>query len=58
MKLFKKIFNHEYKELEKFKKIADQVIALDEEYLNFWELFAPFFLWKNCNLLKCLTILY
>jgi len=32
MKLFKKIFNHEYKELEKFKKIADEVIALDEEY--------------------------
>ncbi len=32
MKLFKKIFNHEYKELEKFKDIANQVIALDEEY--------------------------
>ena len=32
MKLFKKLFNHEYKELEKFKKIADEVIALDEEY--------------------------
>lgn len=32
MKLFKSIFNHEYKEVEKFKKIADQVIALDEEY--------------------------
>ena len=32
MKLFKSIFNHEYKELEKFKKIADEVIALDEEY--------------------------
>ncbi len=32
MKLFKKIFNHEYKELEKFKKIADEIVALDEEY--------------------------
>jgi len=32
MKLFKKLFNHEYKELERFKRIADEVIALDEEY--------------------------
>ena len=32
MKLLKKLFNHEYKELEKFKAIADKVIALDEEY--------------------------
>ena len=32
MSLFKKLFNHEYKELERFKKIADEVIALDEEY--------------------------
>ena len=32
MKLFKKLFNHEYKELERFKKIADEVIALDSEY--------------------------
>ena len=31
MKFLKKIFDHEYKELERFKKIADQVIALDEE---------------------------
>ncbi len=31
MKFLKKIFDHEYKELESFKKIADQVIALDEE---------------------------
>ncbi len=31
MKFLKKIFDHEYKELETFKKIADQVIALDEE---------------------------
>ena len=32
MKLFKKLFNHEYKELERFKKIADEVISLDNEY--------------------------
>ncbi len=32
MSFFKKLFNHEYKELEKFKKIADEVIKLDEEY--------------------------
>ena len=29
MKLFKKIFDHEYKELEKFKVLADQIVALD-----------------------------
>jgi len=27
----KKIFDHEYKQLESFKKVADQVMALDEE---------------------------
>ena len=31
MKIFKKMFDHEYKELERFKKIADQVVALDEK---------------------------
>ena len=31
-KLFQKMFDHEYKELEKFKKIADEVFALDEKY--------------------------
>lgn len=31
MKLFKKIFDHEYKELESFKKIADEIVALDEK---------------------------
>ena len=31
MKFLKKIFDHEYKELERFKKIADQVVALDEK---------------------------
>ena len=30
MKLLKKIFDHEYKELEKFKKIADEIDSLDE----------------------------
>ena len=30
MKLFKKIFDHEYKELDKFKQQADQIVALDE----------------------------
>ena len=32
MKFLKRIFDHEYKELEKFKKIADEVVKLDEEY--------------------------
>ena len=31
MNFFKKIFDHEYKELEKFKQIADAIDALDEE---------------------------
>lgn len=31
MKFLKKIFDHEYKELELFKKIADQVMELDSE---------------------------
>ena len=35
MGLFKKIFDHEYKELEKFKAIANKVIALDEEYSKY-----------------------
>ena len=29
MKFFKKIFDHEYKELEKFKKIANEIVELD-----------------------------
>lgn len=29
MSFFKKIFDHEYKELEKFKKIADEIMELD-----------------------------
>lgn len=32
MKFFRKIFDHEYKELEKFKAQADKIVALDEEY--------------------------
>ncbi|MDD2377432.1 MAG: preprotein translocase subunit SecA [Bacilli bacterium] len=31
MKFLKKIFDHEYKELEKFKVIADQIMALDDD---------------------------
>lgn len=31
MNILKKLFDHEYKELTKFSKIADQVIELDEE---------------------------
>ena len=34
MNFLKKIFDHEYKELEKFKKYADQVMSLDEEMTN------------------------
>jgi preprotein translocase subunit SecA len=31
MNFLKKLFDHEYKQLEKFKKIADEIIALDEK---------------------------
>ena len=31
MKFLKRVFDHEYKELEKFKAIADQIEALDDE---------------------------
>ena len=31
MNFFKKLFDHEYKQLESFKKQADQVVALDDE---------------------------
>ena len=31
MNFLKKIFNHEYKELSKFQKIADEVMDLEEE---------------------------
>lgn len=34
MKFFKKIFDHEYKELKKFEAIANEVMALDEEFSN------------------------
>ena len=34
MKFLKRIFDHEYKELEKFKKIATEIDELDEEYSN------------------------
>ena len=32
MNLLKKLFDHDYKELNRFKKIADSIMALDEEY--------------------------
>ena len=32
MKIFKALFNHEYKEVEKLKKIADEIVLLEEEY--------------------------
>ena len=32
MNFLKKLLDHEYKELERFKKIADKIVALDEEY--------------------------
>ncbi len=31
MNLFKKLLNSEYKELKRFEKLADQIVALDEE---------------------------
>ena len=31
MDLLKKLFDHEYKELKKFHRQADQIVALDEE---------------------------
>ena len=31
MKFLKKLFDHEYKELDKFSTLADKVIELDEE---------------------------
>ena len=32
MNFLRRIFDHEYKEVEKFKKIAKEIDALDEEY--------------------------
>ena len=32
MNFFKKIFDHEYKELESFKVKANEIIALEDEY--------------------------
>ena len=32
MNLLKKLFDHDYKELNRFKKIADKIMLLDEEY--------------------------
>ena len=32
MKFLRKLFDHEYKELKRFTALADQIVALDEEY--------------------------
>ena len=32
MNIFKRLFDHEYKELKKFSALADKIEALDEEY--------------------------
>ena len=32
MQSLRKLFDHEYKELKRFSKIADEIMALDEEY--------------------------
>ena len=32
MKFLRRLFDHEYKELKRFTALADQIIALDEEY--------------------------
>ena len=32
MNILKRLFDHEYKEMKKFKKLADEIVALDEEY--------------------------
>ena len=32
LKILKRIFDHEYKELEKFKLIADKVFELEDKY--------------------------
>ena len=34
MNILKKIFDHEYKELRRFRTIADKVMSLEEEYAN------------------------
>ncbi len=34
MKFFKKFFDHEYKQLQKFRAIADNIVALEEEYAS------------------------
>ena len=34
LKMFKKLFDNEYKELKRFMAIADEIEALSEEYEN------------------------
>ena len=38
MNIFKRLFDHEYKELKKFSALADKIEALDEEYQKLSEL--------------------
>jgi len=52
VKFFKKIFDHEYKELERFKKIADKVDALEKEK----SLTAPILFHLFLNLTSILLI--
>ena len=32
MGILKKILDHEYKEMKKFKKLADEIVSLEDEY--------------------------
>ena len=32
MNILKRLFDHEYKEMKKFKKLADEIVALEDEY--------------------------
>ena len=32
MNIIKKLFDHEYKEMQRFKKLADKIVELEEEY--------------------------
>mgnify|MGYP003532039592 CR=1 FL=1 len=32
MKILRKLFDHEYKELKRFNTLAEKIMALDEEY--------------------------
>ena len=32
MNILKKLFDHEYKEMKRFKVLADKIVALEDEY--------------------------